>query len=158
MSDSDIDYQKVLADLEEKKAKIEAAIEGIKVMLGHSVTGPILNGGGSARADSIPSDAFFGMSIVDAAKKYLRMVKSKRTTADIVAALERGGITHSSKNFTNTVYAGLFRDEKQGGDIVRVGKDWGLAEWYPGKRRIKVKTIEEIEEEEKMKDKEETGD
>lgn len=77
-------------------------------------------------------DTFFGMTIGDAARKYLTMTKITKSTADIATALEQGGLKHSSQNFTTTVRSVLGqRDE-----FTRVGnRDWGLAEWYPGAGR-----------------------
>jgi hypothetical protein len=46
------------------------------------------------------------------------------------------------------------------GEIVRVGQDWGLAEWYPGMRKpgriVRAKMPEELEEDEKQEKSEET--
>lgn len=137
-----IDYQAVLADLEERKANIEAAIDGVKAILGE------VGGIPHAKGDfpvSVSSDTFFGMSIVDATVKYLRMNKSKKSTREIVDALESGGMTTTSKNFTNTVYALLFRSQKLDGEVIRVGNGWGLAEWYPGRNRGRLKNTEDKE-------------
>jgi hypothetical protein len=85
---------------------------------------------------NIPPDAFFRMSIADAARKYLAMVKKKQTIQQIADSLEQGGITHTSKRFYGTVLTTLRRQEKQVGDIVKVGRGiWGLAEWYPNRKR-----------------------
>ncbi len=151
MADTEINYIAVLADLEERKAKLDAAIEGIRAILGESSGIPI-----KKASKEIESDSFFGISIVDATKKYLRMVKSKKSTTDIVTALEQGGITHTSKNFTTTVYSVLFREMNKTGEIVRVGQDWGLAEWYPGMRKARKVKNGDIEEESKEEKPEET--
>jgi biotin operon repressor len=74
------------------------------------------------------------MTIGDAAKKYLTMAKATKSTADIAAALERGGLKHSSKDFQATVRAILGQSD----DFVRVPNgEVGLAEWYPGMGRGK---------------------
>lgn len=87
-------------------------------------------------APNIPPDAFFRMSIADAARKYLAMVKKKQTIQQIADALEAGGLTHTSRRFYGTVLTTLRRQEKQVGDIVKVGRGiWGLAEWYPNRKR-----------------------
>jgi hypothetical protein len=70
------------------------------------------------------------MSIPDAVKAYLGMVKRKQSTKQLVEALSRGGYPHRSKNFYNTVFGVLTRHWKTQGEIVKVSGDWGLKEWY----------------------------
>lgn len=79
---------------------------------------------------TIRHDTFFGMTIGDAANKYLMMVKATRSTGAIADALEQGGLKHSSKDFNTTVRSVL------GGrkDFLRVNGDWGLTAWYPAMR------------------------
>lgn len=136
MSTEGIDYEAVLADLQDRRAKIDAAIEAVKgivAALGIHPSGSRITG-----LKDIPSDAFFTMSIADAALKYLGMVKSKQSTEQILEALERGGLPPMKYD---SVYTLLRRRANQVGDIVRVGDDWGLAAWYPNnpnfKRRAK---------------------
>lgn len=133
------DYEAVIADLEAKKAEIEATIESLRKFAGSSATA------GTARVTpaDIPSDAFFGMSIPDGIRKYLRMVKGKQTASTIAEGLERGGYQHTSANFGNTVRTALLRMAGKGGDVVRVGNGWGLSEWYPGRRRAAGKAKDE---------------
>jgi hypothetical protein len=92
----------------------------------------------SARAASgdaeVSHDTFFGMTIGDAAHKYLGMVKVTKSNTEIAKALEQGGLKHSSKSFTTTVRSILGARA----DFLRVPNgDWGLAEWYPGMGRGK---------------------
>lgn len=143
MSDASqgIDYAAVLADLEAKKATIEKAIAGIKVMLGQPV-GPApadgLAGTGTLPTSSeVQPDSFFGLSIPDSAKKFLGMRRRTATTPDIAAALKKGGQPNSgSEGFQNTVGTVLARAYANGAGIVRVSRGtWGLAEWYPNKPR-----------------------
>lgn len=122
-----INYEAVLADLQERRSQIEAAIAAIQ----NIIKGLGANVNGSQRVtrlQDIPSDAFFTMSIADATVKYLGMVKSKQTTEEITRALEHGGLPPVKYE---SVYALLRRRANQVGDIVRVGDDWGLAAWYP---------------------------
>lgn len=129
-----IDYESVLADLRSKREKLDAAIAGIEVMLGQTSTGSGVGVSKPGEPVAIAKDAFFQLSIVDATRKYLSMVKQPTNTKKIVEALLAGGYTSSSSNLNNTVFSVLKRQEKQVGDIIRVHKDWGLAEWYPGRR------------------------
>lgn len=130
-----IDYEQVLADLKARRAQLDSAIAAIEQMIG-GITSAV-PGVKTAESIDIAEDAFHGMSIADATKKYLSMVKRKRSTKEIMEALEDGGLPSSAYN---TVYAVLRRREEQVGDIVKVGNDWGLAEWYPGRQRRPKKT------------------
>jgi hypothetical protein len=135
----EIDYGAVLADMEAKRDALDAAISNMKRWLGAAAPGP-----SSQRQTNgeIASDTFFGMGISDSIKKYLALSKGKRTTNEIVQALEKGGLTHSSKNFRNTVSTTLYREaEKPNGEITKVGEgEWGLVDWYPGLRARRQKT------------------
>jgi len=121
-----IDYQAVLADLENKKSQIEQAIAAIKgiVATASGNEAPVRSGGSS----NVAANEFFGMSIPDAVKRYLGMVKQKQSTQDLIKTLEVGGMPPISYA---TIYAVLRRRQKQFGDIVNMKGDWGLAEWYP---------------------------
>lgn len=89
---------------------------------------------GRLKDSEVQHDTFFGMTIGDAAKKYLIMMKVTKPTADIATALEHGGLKHSSKDFPTTVRSVLRQRE----DFTRVPNgDWGLTEWYPGMGRGK---------------------
>lgn len=134
MSDQPINYEAVLADLEARKAQIEAAIAGIRLILGQSGTGPTgPNGGGSGYSGGVPAhDAFIGMSIPDAAKKHLTAVRKKQSTQELMTALEAGGLPSSKYS---TIYAVLSRRESKVGDIINMKGDWALQEWYPNYRK-----------------------
>lgn len=125
-----IDYEQVLTDLKARRAQLDSAISAIEQIMG-SITAAVPSLKAPELSD-IAEDAFHGMSIADATKKYLGLVRRKQSTKEIMAALERGGLPRSAYN---TVYAILRRREEQAGDIVKVGSDWGLAEWYPGRAR-----------------------
>ncbi len=122
-------HDEVLAELYAKRDEIEVAISAILFLKGGSAATPesrgkvftVTNGG------AIPSDAFFGLGIGDAAKKYLELVRAKRTLPQIVKGLEDGGMPTQKPN---TVYAALRRRESVTGDITRFGEEWGLKEWF----------------------------
>src|SRR3990172_4668958 len=106
MDNGEINYDAVLADLEAKRAGLDEAIAGIRKYLrlkGQVTSAPQADQGRIIDPNAIPSDAFFGMTIPDAIRKYLGIVKKPRTSKDIAEALVRGGITHTSKNFYATV-------------------------------------------------------
>lgn len=132
-----IDYNAVLADLEARKAQVESAIAAVKTILASS--GFVANGAseGVIRPEDIPSHAFLGLSIADATKKFLGMVKRKQTLPQIMQALEKGGLPPAKYN---TVYSVLRRRENQFEDIFRMGEDWALTEWYPNNPNIRKRS------------------
>jgi len=142
MAHEPIDYEAVLADLQAKRATIDLAISAVTqlVQAGAQVAvgGAALAGAGKpVDPGSIPDDAFFGLSIGEAAKKYLLMVKRKQSVKEIADALDRGGLPHTSSNFVNTVGTMINRAAANDPELVRVGRgEWGLAAWY-GNRRPK---------------------
>ena len=126
-------YDAVLADLYTKRDEIESAINTILFLQGSGSTATpsgVANGGARpSRAGVIPSNAFFGMSLVDAAKKYIELSQAKRTLVQIVKGLEEGGMPPQKPG---TVYAALRRRESTVGDIMKVGEEWGLKDWFAG--------------------------
>jgi HB1, ASXL, restriction endonuclease HTH domain len=69
----------------------------------------------------------------------LDMVKTKQSVPQITQALERGGLPPAK---TNTVYAVLRRRENDIGDIIRLGDEWALAEWYPNNPNLRRRAPE----------------
>ena len=148
-----IDYTAVLADLENDRDELDTLIAFIKrKKLGQEAgqegtgtgmihTRPVtIRTGPGALTFSAP-DAFFGLGLIDAAKKYLSGVKAPRSAKEIAQALVSGGFTTTSKDFNNTVFSVLSRENKQDGAIVKVNTGWGLPEWYPGLKRGKSQRI-----------------
>ncbi len=139
MTNANINYSAVLADLESRKAELESAIAAIKTIL--AAGGGIVNGGvgdgGAINPENIPVGAFLTLSIADAVKKYLDMVKTKQNVPQILRALERGGLPPAKQN---TVYAVLRRRESTVGDIIRMGDEWALSEWYPNNPNLRKRT------------------
>ena len=128
-------FDAAISELENRIQAMQVTLETLKQLRarpdGSSVSVPF-NGRG---ADSeVRHDSFFGMTIGDAARKYLMMTKATKSTADIAAALELGGLKHSSKDFATTVRSVIGAKE----EFTRVPNgDWGLAEWYPAQGRAK---------------------
>src|SRR2546430_8646508 len=98
-----IDYQTVLADLRRKRDELDKAIAGIEIILGLTPSGGAALGAAAANGEpaEVRPDSFFGMSIANAAQKYLLMVKKPQTTPEIASALHRGGLHNQSENFGN---------------------------------------------------------
>lgn len=136
-----MDYQQLLAELQEERSKIDYMIEWVKSRIQQS---------GAPVADVVPiqsqtdapaqplrfprlaSDTFFRMSVPQAIKTFLNIVKRPQKAKAITQALDTGGLTHQAKDLYATVYPTLLRMEKSQ-EVVRIGDgEWGLAEWYPG--------------------------
>jgi hypothetical protein len=101
---------------------------------------------GHSNSGRITSDEFFRLSTPEAIKKLLKIVgKPARSTTDIIDGLKSGGM---DTNYTN-VYTALGRLQKKQ-EVVKVGENWGLNEWYPpapGKLKVEPILGSEIEEE-----------
>lgn len=134
MTSETIDYNAVLADLEAKKAGIEATIAGIRQMLSATEQGGVA---GKEQSTEVRFDSFFGMSMPDAVIKFLEMAKRPQSVSDITKALEDGGLKSTAKKLMASVGSTLSR-MKAAGDIVSVQGKWGLRQWYPGMRDEKV--------------------
>ena len=143
-----VDYDAVIADLEAKRAafnaSIDGAINGIRHVLSAIAVLPVAPGvaphipstavvGGQPSA--VTPDVFFGLSLAEAVIKYLQIVKKQQTTREIADALEAANYHHTSQNFVNTVNTALYRRTRDEQDVVKIGRHWALAEWYPGRRK-----------------------
>lgn len=133
----EIDYTKVLADLEARRAALEATIAGVKALLGQ---GPIEAPPGGIAAGTptprggekvIPKDVapgiFHGMSVAEAARTFLAMKKVKQKTRAICDAMLQGGIESDARDFYSNVYTTLARNK----DFFKRGKYWMLRSWDP---------------------------
>ena len=129
-------FDSAIAEVESKMADLTVTLAMLLRLKGEhqgniSVAFPAASRGGDSE---ISHDSFFNMTIGDAAKKYLGMVKATKSTAVIANALEQGGLKHSSKNFATTVRSILGPRE----DFTRVPNgDWGLTEWY-GRKKLRA--------------------
>ncbi len=126
-------YRTVLKDLKRRKKVIEAAIAGVTALLGESEAAlqaclPVSLPKTQESGD-VESGSFADLTLTEAAQRYLEMVNEPQSTAEIAEALERGGYPTESRNFRNTVRSVLDRHAKTVGEIVKVHRNWGLAEW-----------------------------
>ena len=125
-------YRVVLEDLKKRKTAIEAAIAGITSLMGESepTYRPACRLPLPKAKSLVTSSLVICRSDVNRSRPtYLEMVKEPQSTAEIAEALERGGYPTKSRNFRNTVRSVLDRHAKTVGEIVKVQKNWGLAEW-----------------------------
>lgn len=145
-----IDYQAVLADLEAKRDQIDAAIAGIRLMIGavpdateagsseSPAPKPEQGSKAAPRATAngvaVQSDTFFQMSTSAAIRKFLAMAKRPQTPRAIADALHHGGQVHAvdAKTAYTNVYTALRRGQDGEFSQTRNG-EWGLAEWYSNK-------------------------
>lgn len=137
-------YELVLADLEARRAQIDAAIATIKALRGNSAPqiGGLSTGTVFVTGESPPEGpgAFLGMTIPEAAKKLLATRRQPLRNPDIAAAFKAGGLHMNSADPVNTIGSVLTRRFNEVGDIVKVGRGtWGLREWYPGRSFKKEK-------------------
>ena len=127
-------YRMVLEDLEKRKTAIEAAIAGMTSLMGESepTLEACMPAPPSTRQEPchVESGSFADLTLTEATQRYLGMVKEPQSTAEIAEALDRGGYPTKSRNFRNTVRSVLDRHAKTVREIVKVQKNWGLAEWY----------------------------
>ncbi|HLJ85753.1 MAG TPA: hypothetical protein VKZ53_02965 [Candidatus Angelobacter sp.] len=126
-----INYEAVLADLEARRDQLEAAIAAIRAVAGMGPVGSAASGGTQINMPTISHDTFFGMSIPEATKKLLGILKRRLSTPEAIKYLTQGGVPEPAYN---TAYAVLRRRQNQIGDIVNVNGEWSLKEWVPGYR------------------------
>jgi hypothetical protein len=134
-SDAPNAYDVVIASLEGERQRLTDMIhalrrikslgvpfEATKAIISHEPNNP------AYIAASIPHDAFFGMTIPDAARKYLTWGGSRKTksNADLCDGLLAGGFQTSAANFAESVRSTLSRNN----DFVKIQGQWGMREWY----------------------------
>lgn len=144
----EINYDAVIADLEAKRDHLNSIIDGLRQLRTSgviSMSGPLPSQLRASQSEAeITHDMFFGMTIADAARKFLSLMKHTKSTSEIAHALERGGLKHASKNFVTTIRSTLGGRD----DFRRVNREWGLAEWYrkrPRAAEADVKPDEQME-------------
>jgi len=127
-------YDVVIADLERERDKLTITIDALKRIRSLGVpfeaTSNFLTGQPPMVMPKtpIPHDAFFGMTIPDAARKFLTWDGNRRPKAngELCDALLAGGFKTNATNFQESVRATLSRNN----DFVKVSGQWALAEWY----------------------------
>jgi hypothetical protein len=127
------DYQGVLEALKGRRARLDLLIAGLEAELTGQVEGGVVEPAARTPLSAGPmpaihADTFFGLSIVEAAKKYLKMARRAQHTTAIADALAKGGLKRPEDGTLSSI---LVRAAK-GREIIKVGKAmWGLSEWYP---------------------------
>jgi hypothetical protein len=132
-----IDYKSVLEDLRARRDALNVAIQALEAISGEPLSAmPVMpvpatapNNRPQRREAAIEHDTFVGMSVVDAAARYLEMVgRPARSVEEITNALNRGGLSSSE----GTVQTLLSRSHRGPNPVVRrAGRGtWGLPSWY----------------------------
>jgi hypothetical protein len=138
-------YDVVLADLLAQRERIDAAISAIQAARGGAGAAAAQPSGG-ANSAKVEPDSFFGMTVLEAAKKFLGMTKRPQKANAIADALKQGGYHFATDNALPTVASVLNRDDAKGGEIVRVGKGlFALAAWYKTRPKKDRQPDEEAE-------------
>ncbi len=127
----------VIADLRARIAALQAMLDSLEMLRAPSGS-PSIPGtqfGLQPRATGVTfdNDAFFGMTAGEAAKKYLAALKKTATINAIGEALIAGGWKTSSKNLSENLRSILSRHP----NFVKINGEFGLAEWYPGRKTSK---------------------
>jgi hypothetical protein len=125
-----INYAAVLADLEAKRAELDAAIAAIKAIIRQTgamaaTAAPVPR---IAALSQVPPKAFAGLSTSAAARRLLEMMQRRLTMKEIMQGLQAGGL---KPNKYRNVYAILRQREAYKADVINVNAKWGLAEWNP---------------------------
>lgn len=139
-TENPIDINAVLADLIAQRDRLNVAIDALQALQGGGSATIMPNASNltaTGQALVLRSDEFFGMTVLDGAKKYLGIMKRPQNARTITEALQKGGYLFSSGNPITTV-ASVLNRALDGGGIVRPAKGmFGLAEWYPGTGRAR---------------------
>jgi hypothetical protein len=141
MVDTSKSALELLEQLRVERADLDMLIQGLEKRLGIVAQSkePNSSMASSPRVtvslDSIPVGFFHNLSQVAAAEKLLRMSSGHPlTTNEILDAFRKSGMEVTAKHAVTGLYTSLKRNPK----FERVaGQAWGLAEWYPEKRRKK---------------------
>jgi hypothetical protein len=147
-------YDVVIADLETERERLTVTIDALKRIKNLGVpfaasAAFVTRQPNASVTTSIPHDAFYGMTIPDAARKYLSWGGNRNTKSnpELCEALLEGGFQTKAENFGESVRATLTRHP----DFAKINGQWGLKEWYPtarsasGVRKVKRGTSDQGE-------------
>jgi hypothetical protein len=127
MAKPNISYRDVLADLRSRRARLDAAISAIVDIL-HESEGENESEQTPQFSFSNPPGAYANMTLVEASIHFLKGAGKPQKTADIAAALRRGGTSSKSKNLYRTLYNVL--NNRLDKELTKDKGKWGLAEWH----------------------------
>jgi hypothetical protein len=141
MADTSKSALELLEQMRTERAELDMLIQGLEKRLGIVAQSNESNSSMSSSPrvtvslDSIPVGFFHNLSQVAATEKLLRMSPGHPlTTNEILDTFRKSGMEVHAKHAVTGLYTALRRNPK----FERVaGSAWGLAEWYPQKRRQK---------------------
>lgn len=143
MSAEAFDPEVFIGQLEARRtafnAATDAAIEALRRLTslssGSGGSGAIGVSASVAGTFSVGPGEFFGLSVAEAAKRYLRIRRIKMTNKEIAEGLDSLGYIHNSKDLSNNIGTALWRAEQANDpDIFRQGRYWLLTEWTGGRK------------------------
>jgi hypothetical protein len=126
-------YDPVIAEMKAQIEECQLVIATLEMRRAKGGATPVSVGGTPAVTSqpvTFGNDAFFNMTLAEGAKKYLAATKKTATSKTIAEALIAGGMKTSAKNFVDTVRSKLSKHHY----FASVNGEWGLAEWYPGRK------------------------
>lgn len=145
MSEQPSAYAEVIADLKRRRDSIDSLIAELMALSGEGpsqgvgVSSALSSGGHEESTTPSGNNPYLGMSIPEATVAVLKAKRCMLRSAEIVKALEEGGLILGGHNNSNTVNSVLHRRQKQVGDVVSPKRGhWGLKEWYPGRVFVKL--------------------
>jgi hypothetical protein len=136
--------EEYLASLEAQRATITLQIAGARMALGMppedgvAVTAAAVPAGApglrtGAVTGRIRSDEFFRMSIPEAIKAYLEIMKKPQMPKAIADGLKAGGVLSESSNFYANVLTAIKRLRASSQLVNTKTGGWGMARWYEGR-------------------------
>jgi hypothetical protein len=133
----------LLEQLRQERAELDTLIKGLEKRLGvvpaigEQSSGQSSGPRVTVSLDSIPVGFFHNLSQAAAAEKLLRMNEGHPlTTNEIMDAFRKSGMDVSGKNAITILYNALKRSSNKFERVA--GKAWGLAEWYPERKKRKA--------------------
>jgi len=140
----DNDILGMITSLEAKRAALDNAIAALRQLAGGEmvVEGSVPPMG---QEGAMRSDAFHGLSMPEAVKRYLRMTKVPQNAKNIAEVLPRGGFKSKAKNLYPNVYTALLRLQEAGEVEKLASGEWGLSDWYRGGTAKKDRKAKEAE-------------
>jgi hypothetical protein len=142
----------MLVNLQKMRAGIDSAIAGLTVAI--AASGAMVPNVESADSSSftpqanhqpmeLPRGAFLGKSLPAAIKLYLSAVMKKQSIREIATALRDGGVESTSDNFEGVI-TGCLNRMKVSGEILRFEDGWALAEFYPERLRVSLRSAQDV--------------
>jgi hypothetical protein len=136
-------YEALLTELVEERANLDRMIAWVQRRLDKgelSVSPPQQPSTGILRFPRLRPDQFFKMSVPEAIRAFLNIMKRPQSARDITDALQAGGLSHRAQDLYQTVFPTLQRMKGKGEVDKLANGEWGLAEWYTAGRRTEAES------------------